>query len=366
MRGGGTSTLTASKPDAPTLTATSQSDDNAKTANNDQNNSQSNSTVATPAASSSADTAITNQATATSASSDTNQTTTDNHNGDDAQTTDQGTQTAADPAKDASTAESASSNTTKVNKRANNELKVKKATSKKLTKYNKQSAQKVINQANKLMKATQKQIAKGNSAASAKAGDNIPQDDALTALGTHQKAQRAKVLKTVRAAQKIAIKNKKQATNKLNAALSLVTDMHDTLNQATALVAADKKGVKAHVVANAKAAYNQVGVPNGTSARVDDYGDLIITASNAHNYNQVLKTIHKQGLTGSFRQIVDPAQAASLTLSGPNGASAIDADGNMTIDQTKANALSGSTITATFNISGNKGDTFFLLLFLGT
>lgn len=52
--------------------------------------------------------------------------------------------------------------------------------------------------------------------------------------------------------------------------------------------------------------------------------------------------------------------SASLTLSGPDGASVIDSDGNMTIDQTKANALQGSTITLSFNISGNKGDKFFI------
>lgn len=91
------------------------------------------------------------------------------------------------------------------------------------------------------MQSTQKQIEKGNAAANAKADDNIPTDDALTAIGTHQKAQQAQVLKTVKAAQKIAVKNKKQATMKLNSALAVVANMHDELNQATALVSADKR-----------------------------------------------------------------------------------------------------------------------------
>ncbi|QOJ85627.1 KxYKxGKxW signal peptide domain-containing protein [Lentilactobacillus parabuchneri] len=253
-----------------------------------------------------------------------------------------------------------SSKSTKITNKTSNDLKVKKTTPKKVTKYTKKSAQSIVAQANKLMQSTQKQIEKGNAAANAKADDNIPTDDALTAIGTYQKAQQAQVLKTVKAAQKIAVKNKKQATMKLNSALAVVANMHDELNQATALVSADKKGVQAHVVANAKAAYDKVSMPSGTSAKVDAYGDLIVTASNTKTYNKVLASLHKQGLTGSFRQVVDPQQAMSLTLSGPDGASTIDADGNMDIDQTKANALSGSTITASFNISGNKGDKFFI------
>ena len=251
-----------------------------------------------------------------------------------------------------------SSKSTKITNKTSNDLKVKKTTAKKVTKYTKKSAQSIVAQANKLMQSTQKQIDKGNAAANAKADDNIPTDDALTAIGTHQKAQQAQVLKTVKAAQKIAVKNKKQATMKLNSALAVVANMHDELNQATALVSADKKGVQAHVVANAKAAYDKVSMPSGTSAKVDAYGDLIVTASNTKTYNKVLASLHKQGLTGSFRQVVDPEQSASLTLSSTGGV--VDTDGNLSVDETKINAQNGAMITANFNISGNKGDTFYI------
>ncbi|EHO53536.1 hypothetical protein, partial [Lentilactobacillus kisonensis] len=337
--GGGQNASTTEKPAVASTSATSQSENNGQMASNGQSTSTSSSDAAT----------VTSSASTIAADNTTSSA--------QAQTADQSAQNTPSATNDSTTQPSAKA--TKVNKNAHNELKVKKTTYKKLTKYNKQSAQKIVQRANQVMKATQKQVAKGQKTAKAKSNDNIPQDDALTAISTHQKAQQAKVLKTVKAAQKIAVKNKKQATTKLNAALSLVADMHDNLNQATALVAADKKGVKAHVVANAQAAYNQVSVPNGTSARVDDYGDLIVTASNARSYNKVLKTIHKQGLTGSFRQIVDPAQEISLTLNGPTGASTTDADGNLTVDETKVNAQ-GPVITANLNISGNKGDTFFI------
>ncbi|GHP14028.1 hypothetical protein YK48G_14530 [Lentilactobacillus fungorum] len=346
-------TAVATKPDVNT-TSTNQTSDSAQT-----------STAANTASTTST---ATTQSSATAASNPTGEITGTSSSSTQAATDNQATQTSqaaqssqASSTKDTTSIQAPTSTKVgRVDKHAKNELKVKKTSYKKLTKYSKQSAQTIINQANKAIKATQKQIAKGNTIAGAKSDDNIPQDDALTAISTHQKAEQAQVLKTVKAAQKLAIKNKKQATTKLNTALAVVANMHDELNQATALVAADKKGVKAHVVANAKAAYNQVSVPNGTSAKVDDYGDLIITASNARSYNQVLKTIHKQGLTGSFRQIVDPAEAASLTLSGPTGITTTDTDGNITIDRSKATGQGGVNVSVTFNISGNKGDKFFV------
>ncbi|WP_054748501.1 KxYKxGKxW signal peptide domain-containing protein [Lentilactobacillus rapi] len=344
-----TATATATKP----VTATSTSESN--------NSSQSSAVTATSDANSSSTTtgdqsSLTNSATTGSTNSTSSSTT---------GTTDQ-TNAATTDATNNSTKATSQKKTTKVNKKVNNQLKVKKVTYKKLTKYNKKSAQSIVNRANKIMKATQTQINKGNKLANAKENDNIPQDEALTAIGTHQKAQQAQVLKTIKAAQKIAVKNQKQATTKLNSALTVVANMHTELNQATALVSADKKGVKAHVVANAKAAYNDVSVPNGTSAKVDDYGDLIITTGNTKSYNKVLANLHKQGLTKSFRQVVDPAEAANLTFTASkwdDGSQQIivNSDGSATYVYDRQ-SLYDQSIPFNFSYSGNKGDTFHVTI----
>lgn len=91
------------------------------------------------------------------------------------------------------------------------------------------------------------------------------------------------------------------------------------------------------------------------------------TDLNTDTAMKMLNNLSTQMLSAT--QSVAPERSAdqtedsvSLNIVAPTNVSTTDADGNVTVDQTKANALSGTIFKMNVQLSGNKGDTFFLTI----
>ncbi|HBF74441.1 MAG TPA: hypothetical protein DDW71_04190 [Lactobacillus sp.] len=236
-----------------------------------------------------------------------------------------------------------------------------------ITEYSKEAGQNLIQQAAKAQAQVQDYLTQSNALADANANDNIPQDDALAALASHQAAETASVNDAVTSADAVAATDKQTALDNLNKALTVVDNMTNEVEQAGVLLAADKKGVQANVVTNAQNAYEKVSLPSGVTTKLDAYGDLIVTASSQEAYQSVLANLNDAGLIGSFRNVVDPlthsysVSFANAKYADGTNAVVANADGSATfvMDGQPTYAYS---LPVNFSYSGNKGDVFYVTI----
>ncbi|GAX06410.1 peptidase S8 [Secundilactobacillus pentosiphilus] len=230
----------------------------------------------------------------------------------------------------------------------------------KITEYTKEAGQNLIKQATQAQTQVQDDLNQANALADANANDSIPRDDALAALASHQGAEKASVNDAVTSADAIAATDKQTALDNLNKALTVVDNMTNEVEQAGVLLAADKKGVQANVVTNAQNAYEKVSLPSGVNTKLDAYGDLIVTASNDQTFQSVVANLSDNGLIGSFRQVVDPSENATLTIS-PSSNTTINSDGTATVHVDKI-GNDWTTVTLTFSYTGMKNDKFWVIV----
>ncbi|HBF74439.1 MAG TPA: hypothetical protein DDW71_04180 [Lactobacillus sp.] len=94
----------------------------------------------------------------------------------------------------------------------------------------------------------------------------------------------------------------------LTQANKILTNMRQELDVAKQMMAADKAGYDSELVETAQNAMKQVVLPSGTSAKLDAYGDLIVSAPNVNDYQSVVNQLQQSGLIGDFRYVVDPTK----------------------------------------------------------
>ena len=178
-----------------------------------------------------------------------------------------------------------------------------------------------------------------NTQADADSTDSIERNLAIVALTTHVNQQSSQV-KT--------LTNSATETTDLTAYQELVTkvtsilaNMQSEIATAATLVAADKKGVSAAQVKTATVAFDQLVLPDGTVGELSAYGDLVISVAHGSgaSFEDAVQAIETQGLTSSFRSIVDP-ESATYTLVG----------GDTFTNQTNTTISAGAT---DFNANSN-------------
>lgn len=175
--------------------------------------------------------------------------------------------------------------------------------------------------------------------ADASATDNVVDDAGVNAINKHVASEEQDALDLVAGAKSVASTNSSDALAKLVQATQILNNMNQELAQAANMVGQDKSGVNAETVARAKAAFDKSALPDGVSAQLDEYGDLIISANTTSAFSSAVSALSAQGLLSEFRDVVDPA-AASLALT----------TGNATVARGSSNTQEVIAVTATVNV----------------
>ncbi|GAX06408.1 adhesion exoprotein [Secundilactobacillus pentosiphilus] len=162
-----------------------------------------------------------------------------------------------------------------------------------------QSAQSVLNDLQKVADEANKQAAANNQ-------DRDVNDAAYGALQEHM-AQEVNQINVALTAQSDTLpKDITTESLGLTQANKILTNMRQELDVAKQMMAADRAGFDSELVETAQNALKQVVLPLGTSAELDAYGDLIVSASNANDYQSVVNQLQQSGLISNFRYVVDP------------------------------------------------------------
>lgn len=286
---------------AVTATQNVQQDDQ----NNDQENSTQTAMVATKTVVNTQDESETDQATVDNAANETTTATT--------------SATQAVKASTGSTAPATSVNTESTNNEvatsqspSKNNVTAVKATVQKIatpkvksaTDFNKQAAkitaqaQKVADNVNAVVKADAQQ-------ANAKSDDTVVHDSGLDAIQAHVNSE----LKQVKATTSMKLPKKlAQMQTTLNQANELLQSMRTELDVANKMLLEDKNGVNTQQVSDSEQALNKIVLPADTTAKIDEYGDLVVSTNNHASYQSVLNQMDSKGLTKAFRNVVDPVQ----------------------------------------------------------
>ncbi|MDN6434686.1 MBG domain-containing protein [Lentilactobacillus parabuchneri] len=173
--------------------------------------------------------------------------------------------------------------------------------------FNKQ-ATKVTKQAQKVSASVNKVVKTDAARANAKSTDKVVHNSGLDALKTHVDSEAQQVQAALKVATINNAKSLTQMQDSLTQANSLLQTMRTELDVANSMLREDKQGVDAKQVARSKQALHKLVLPEGTTAKVDEYGDLVVSTSNHAGYQAVLNQMDSMGLTKSFRNVVDPVQ----------------------------------------------------------
>ncbi|MFR0566317.1 MBG domain-containing protein [Lentilactobacillus parabuchneri] len=173
--------------------------------------------------------------------------------------------------------------------------------------FNKQ-ATKVTKQAQKVSASVNKVVKTDAARANAKSTDKVVHNSGLDAFKTHVDSEAQQVQAALKVATINNAKSLTQMQDSLTQANSLLQTMRTELDVANSMLREDKQGVDAKQVARSKQALHKLVLPEGTTAKVDEYGDLVVSTSNHAGYQAVLNQMDSMGLTKSFRNVVDPVQ----------------------------------------------------------
>ncbi|ORN13087.1 Beta-galactosidase [Lentilactobacillus parabuchneri] len=173
--------------------------------------------------------------------------------------------------------------------------------------FNKQ-ATKVTKQAQKVSASVNKVVKTDAARANAKSTDKVVHNSGLDALKTHVDSEAQQVQAALKVATINNAKSLTQMQDSLTQANSLLQTMRTELDVANSMLREDKQGVDAKQVARSKQALHKLVLPEGTTAKVDEYGDLVVSTSNHAGYQAVLNQMDSMGLTKLFRNVVDPVQ----------------------------------------------------------
>lgn len=217
-----------------------------------------------------------------------------------------------------------------------------------------QAATKALEQMNTYAETAQAQ-------ADASSTDTIVTDDAISALKEHVTTEQGDVAEFINQAKTTALTDSNSALNLLVNAASVINTMNQELAQAAVMIQEDKNGVKKSAVIAAQMAFEKLSLPDGVSAKLSAYGDLVVTASSQETFTQVISELQSQGLYTSFRNVVDPDAASSNVAEASNIFERVGKfDVQLYSDSTKAIAKSDGTFTASssngFNVVTQAGD----------
>ena len=173
--------------------------------------------------------------------------------------------------------------------------------------FNKQ-ATKVTKQAQKVSASVNKVVKTDAARANAKSTDKVVHNSGLDALKAHVDSEAQQVQAALKVSTINNAKSLTQMQGSLTQANSLLQSMRTELDVANRMLREDKQGVDAKQVARSKQALHKLVLPEGTTAKVDEYGDLVVSTSNHAGYQAVLNQMNSMGLTKSFRNVVDPVQ----------------------------------------------------------
>ncbi|WP_179394050.1 mucin-binding protein [Lacticaseibacillus absianus] len=268
-----------------------------------------------------------------------------------AEVTTQAAQTTADTAttEDAATIAATETETTPVPVAATN-------------RYSSATAQNLAEGAAKTLAQIKVFVAQDDALAAADETDNIVNNAAMKALEQHMTTEAAAIADLTVEAEALSVTDVEQALAKLTQAAKLLNTMNQELTQAASMLDKDKYGYKLGAKQTAEDALAQAALPDNVSAIVDDYGDLIITASSESSYQAAVQALKDQGLIGAFREIVDPNDQAATHV-GTNifdeqghyrviAASQRDfADGKMTVADIDLTGIDPDNIVAAYFVA---------------
>lgn len=233
-------------------------------------------------------------------------------------------------------------------------------TATKVTTYSAETGQKLVKQATDISSQIATTVTQGATVANQSETDNIPTDKALTALATHATNEVQSVTDAVAQADSQSVTNLDSAVSSLNLAATIVNNMSQELVQAGVLLESDKKGVSASVLVNAQAAQERASLPDGVTTELDAYGDLIVNAPSSAVYQAVVTALTQQGLTASFREIVDPNDYTGTDTVAFTWGTDISGskDTTATTPGDSYKFTSGQQIPLKITMTGTAGDTF--------
>ncbi|MBV0931127.1 KxYKxGKxW signal peptide domain-containing protein [Lentilactobacillus sp. IMAU92037] len=175
---------------------------------------------------------------------------------------------------------------------------------KRATDFNKQAA-KMTAQAQKVADNVKAVVKADTQQANAKSDDNVVHDSGLDAIQAHVNSE----LKQVKATTSMKLpKNLAQMQTTLDQANEVLQSMRTELDVANKMLLEDKRGVNTQQVSDSEQALNKIVLPADTTAKIDEYGDLVVSTNNHASYQSVLNQMDSKGLTKVFRNVVDPVQ----------------------------------------------------------
>jgi len=171
-----------------------------------------------------------------------------------------------------------------------------------------QSAQSVLSDLQKVADEATTQAAANNQ-------DHDVNNTAYSALQEHMAQEVNQINVALTAQSETLPKDLTTEALGLTQANKILINMRQELDVAKQMMAADKAGYDSELIETAQSAMKQVVLPSGTSAKLDAYGDLIVSAPNVNDYQSVVNQLQQSGLIGDFRYVVDPT-ALDYGLSG--------------------------------------------------
>ncbi len=180
-----------------------------------------------------------------------------------------------------------------------------------------------IAEAKQLSQGAQKTVAQldtyvtqDNELASQSASDNIPHNDALTALQTHVGDENDQVLALTANVSDDVSEDPAATLSQLTQAAQILNTMNEELTQAASMLDTDRNGAPSEAASAAQTALDALTLPAGTSGKVNTYGDLILNAASPADYQAAVDVVKGSGELKSFRQVVDPDTDALTDAAG--------------------------------------------------